>query len=297
MGGTQFVGEAVARYFIEKGYSVSILTRGFLQTRYTGLAYHYFGNREYAKSINIPPKVRFDVIIDISAYTPKHIVSIFESVTVSPTTRYIMCSSGAVYLPSNRPLTESSPTGINSFWGNYGINKLLAEEALIRYGRKLGFNYTIFRPSYFYGPGNNLEREIQLFRKMSEQKEIKYPKSDSRVQFIYIDDFVKLIDSSIHSEAAKNNIYNATNPQEIGWDEWIATIAAVSSCTPKLSPQMQSSVLHAKEYFPFRDYTYLLSGRKVEQDGLLVPSTSLINGLKSTYDWFCQSENIRPESN
>lgn len=286
LGGTQFVGKAVAKYFIKQGHFVSILTRGVLPVDYDGLTHHFIGDRNTATGIKIIKNTIFDVIVDISAYSANHIINVLDKGDIVPSARYIMCSSGAVYLPSMDFLREDSQTGKNPLWGNYGINKLNAENALIKYSQLLGFDFTIFRPSYIYGPENNLQRETRLFRDLERNELIRYPDSKNRVQFIYIDDFVKLIDSAIYSNQSRNQIYNATNIESVDWYEWIMTISSVLKCTPNLSPKKLHFAEEAKLFFPFRDYQYLLENKKCKCDGLYIPQTPLMTGIEAAYNWF-----------
>ena len=41
-------------------------------------------------------------------------------------------SSSAVYQVSNGWLSENSPTGFNPHWQDYGLNKLAAEQRLLK---------------------------------------------------------------------------------------------------------------------------------------------------------------------
>ncbi|MGL5066985.1 MAG: hypothetical protein ACRC6T_04040 [Sarcina sp.] len=46
----------------------------------------------------------------------------------------------------------------------------------------------------------------------------------------------------------------------------------------------------SREYFPFRDCTYLLSIKKSIRDGLYIPKIDLYEGLKLSYEWYLEEK-------
>ena len=146
-GGTTFVSKFTAKYFVGKGNDVTVLNRGSRKqvdgVKLIDCDRTQLGDRLKDK--------HFDVVLDITAYTEEHIRTLLESGVAFDD--YIFVSSSAVYPETNpQPFTEEQPCGYNSVWGDYGINKLKAEEYLIKH---VPTAY-ILRPPYFYGIFENL---------------------------------------------------------------------------------------------------------------------------------------------
>lgn len=149
-GGTTFVSKYAAEYFVAKDNDVTVINRGS-RSQVTGVT-HINCDRT-ALDVRLKSK-RFDLILDVTAYTEDHIKGLLESgVTFDD---YIFISSSAVYPETNpQPFVEEQPCGYNAVWGDYGMNKLNAE----RFLQANVPNAYILRPPYFYGLYENLYRE------------------------------------------------------------------------------------------------------------------------------------------
>ena len=112
LGGTQFVGRAVAEGLIARGWDVSILTRGRLPVGYSGLTRHYRADRRDPASLRELADERFDAVVDVSAYTAADAAPVLDSLRLDGV-RYVLVSSGAVYAPSDAARAEDPPTGEN----------------------------------------------------------------------------------------------------------------------------------------------------------------------------------------
>jgi nucleoside-diphosphate-sugar epimerase len=290
MGGTSFVSSSLAKYLIKKGYIVDILTRGLKPLNYDGFREHIICNRnsitDMKRSLN---GRKYELIFDISAYTKNDVDILLSSINIGELQKYIFCSSGAVYKPSNTFVNESFEKGENLNWGKYGEDKKEAEDFII-YSK---IPYVIFRPTYIYGENNNLYREAFFFDRIRENKVIPVPYGEGTVtQFIHIDDLVKIFESAALSNN-KCKIYNVTDPEVISWEEFIITCGEVIGIKPKIKKIYKEKVsLETRSYFPFRDVTYLLSIESLINDKIYNPSISLREGLKKTYKWYIKYKPI-----
>ncbi|MDE6129376.1 MAG: NAD-dependent epimerase/dehydratase family protein, partial [Lachnospiraceae bacterium] len=140
-GGTVFVSRYAAKYYTEKGYHVYVLNRN-TRPQPKGVTLieadrHHLDDRlrDY----------HFDAVLDITAYTAEDISSLLSA--LGSYDAYILISSSAVYPEyAPQPFTENTKTGANKFWGNYGIQKIDAEQILLE--RKP--DAYILRPPYLY---------------------------------------------------------------------------------------------------------------------------------------------------
>ena len=285
MGGSTFVSSSLAKYLIKRGHSVDILTRGVKEIKYSGYRNHIICNRkdenELKKSLE---NNDYKFIFDISAYTKDDVEILLNCVDKDKLSKYIFCSSGAVYKESNELIKEDFEVGENKNWGKYGTDKMEAEDCIIN----SGVDYAIFRPSYIYGDENVLYREAYFFDRIKENKVIPVPYgNNTTVQFIYIEDILKVFESAMYSGKNKG-IYNVTNSEIISWEQLIKVCSSVIK-EEAIIKNIDTNKYEVRTYFPFRDITYMLNIDKLINDGLYIPKISLVEGLERSYKWYVKN--------
>lgn len=288
MGGTTFVSRCLAKYLIDQGYDVDILTRGLKIIDYDGFKNHLTCDR---KSQNELQKVldgrQYEFIFDISAYTKEDVEILLASIDRSSLKKYIFCSSGAVYAQADDFVNESFERGENPNWGKYGTDKKEAEDFIAN----SKIPYIIFRPTYIYGENDNLYREAYFFDRIKESKVIPMPYGNNTItQFIHIEDFVKVFESVMFNEKI-GRIYNVTNSDSVSFEELILTCGKVLGIDPIIKRIDTMKIkLDTRTYFPFRDVTYLLNTERLINDDLHNPTISLEEGLRKTYKWYISNK-------
>lgn len=292
MGGTTFVSSSLAKYLIEKGYSVDILTRGNKKIKYEGIKEHLICDRKSKDEMEKVLKGRqYEFIFDISAYTKEDVEILLNTINKNTLKKYIFCSSGAVYKPSNALIQEYFDRGENPNWGKYGIDKKEAEDFIIG----SGVPYIIFRPTYIYGGNNNLYREAYFFDRILDNKVIPIPYGNNIItQFIHIDDLVNVFESAMKSQS-ESKIYNVTNSEIVTWEDIIEKCGKIIGKEPVVKKiDVDQVKLEPRSFFPFRDVTYVLDIRQLIKDGLYEPQISLEEGLKKSYEWY---RRVKPNLN
>ncbi|MGL4762449.1 MAG: NAD-dependent epimerase/dehydratase family protein [Sarcina sp.] len=291
MGGTEFVGSSVAKHLIAKGHKVDIFTRGNKELKYAGVNVQHKGDRKSVEDLKSSiASIKYEYVFDISAYKLIDVKSLFEVLDTSNLKRYIMCSSGAVYKASNEVMSEEFEVGENENWGVYGLDKLEAEQYLMELYKEKGLPVVMFRPSYIYGEGNNLYRESYIFDRLTQGLDIPIPDSETKTQFIYIDDLVKVFESAMYNDKVNGQGYNLTHTQEVSWEELISVAKVVTNSSSNIKKVNVDTAKVSREYFPFRDCTYLLSVNKSIKDGLYIPKVDLLEGLKLSYEWYLKEQ-------
>jgi len=290
MGGTEFISQAVAEHFIANNDIVDIFTRGQKKLTYTGVNQHHIGDRLKAEDLISISDIPYDYIIDISAYTRDDVEILVNSINKSALKRYIFCSSGAVYEPSRDMITEDYSKGKNPNWSKYGIDKLQAENYLFSQFRYYHLPITIFRPTYVYGPKNNLYRETYFFDCISKNKAIPYSDSNNKTQFLHIHDLLMIIQSFIENPISIGQAYNVTNEQTFNFDTLLDTYELATGKTIERIGVQKNEHDHPRSYFPYRDVNYCLSIDKLIKHGLHVPKFDLIKGLRQTYEWYLREK-------
>lgn len=290
LGGNSFVSKALAKHLILRGYNIDILTENPNNINYTGFKNHIVCNRDDLKDLENHLKGNnYNVIFDITGYTKKHIKNLLACINTNTLKRYVFCSSASVYIDTGHELTEDSKTYSNSSL----YNKYEAESYILNLIKKHNLPATIFRPSYIYGEDNNHYRECYFFDSINENITIQVPKDTTLVQFIHIQDLVKVLECAIYNDNDKR-AYNLTSPNRISWIDFINTCGKVMNKTPKVNfvtPQKTDSYdcdIHT--FFPFRSVNYNLSIKDLRDNGFHLPVIYLEDGLKRTYDWYLSDE-------
>lgn len=272
-GGTVFVSRYAARYFAQKGDNVFVLNRNHNQQE-KGVTLieadrHNLGDK--LKSYDL------DAVLDITAYTRDDVRCLAEALSKIP--QYIFISSSAVYPETlERPFREDMPCGCNSVWGDYGRNKLEAEQ----YINENIQNSYILRPPYLYGPMQNLYREPFMFDCAMKNQPCYIPKDGSMpLQFLHVEDLCRFIDIILEKQP-KQRIFNVGNPDTVDIKEWASL--CYKAVGAGFNPVFVDESHAQRSYFCFYDYAYSLDVTK--QCELMPDVKPLSDGLRESYEWY-----------
>lgn len=295
-GGSEFVGKAYLEKLIKQGFTVDLVTRGIKPITSKGFRHHFKCDRRDKKALEKHLKNHtYEYIFDISAYTVEDINPILEVLNRTRLKRYFLMSTGGVYISSTNVLTESAEIGFNKNWGDYGVDKRKAELQLKKEYSQRNLPILIFRPTYIYGEGNNLYRETYFFQRIEDQLPIPYPDTGKgKAQFIHINDLVTITLKAIANEKTNGEVFNITNPEIYTWQELIEVFKDVTKTEvptiPLLERDLDSLGVDSRDFFPFRDITYLLDIQKLRDFGLPTPEISLNEGINKSFNWFKHQE-------
>ncbi|WP_075720311.1 NAD-dependent epimerase/dehydratase family protein [Roseburia sp. 499] len=276
-GGTVFVSQYVASYFVKKGEDVYVLNRNhYPQVEGVTLIEedrHCLNNRL--------KKYDFDVILDITGYTKSDVQDLVEA--LGEIKQYIFISSSAIYpetLP--QPFREEQEGGYNSIWGDYGINKYEAEQYL----QEQVEQYYIVRPPYLYGPMQNLYREGFVFDCAVQERPFYLPKEGKMpLQFFHVEDLCRFLEILIEQKP-KERIFNVGNSEIVDIKEWVQLCYQVAGKIPEFISVDDSR--SQRSYFCFHDYGYVLDVSR--QNKLLKNTKPLEEGLRESFEWYMQNQ-------
>lgn len=272
-GGTTFVSKYAAEYFVKKGDDVTVLNRGS-RPQIEGVTHINCDRTVLGDKLN---GEHYDLILDITAYTEEHVKTLAESgVEFSD---YIFISSSAVYPETNsQPFTEGQPCGFNSVWGDYGMNKLKAEQYL---QANVPDAY-ILRPPYFYGVYENLYREAFPFDCTMQNRPFYIPQNgDMKLQFFNVRDLCRFVEILIEQHP-ENHIFNVGNKELVTVKEWVELCYKAAGKTAEFVSV--SKDIPQRDYFCFYDYEYALDVSK--QNTLMPDTVPLEQGLKEEFEWY-----------
>lgn len=272
-GGTVFASRYAAEYFVSEGHKVYVLNRN---------------SRPQSKGVrliecdrhNLNNELKnhcFDAILDITAYKRYDTEALFKALGDFGT--YILVSSSAVYpetLP--QPFKEEQKTSANYYWGDYGTNKIAAEEYVLK---NIPKSY-IIRPPYLYGKMNNLYREAFVFDCAETERPFYVPKDGKMpLQFFDIEDMCRFMELLLKKHP-KNRIYNVGNPEAVSICRWAELCYGVLGKKPRF--EYVDGSIPQRSYFPFLDYGYILD--VTEQNKLLQSVKPMEIGLEQSYQWY-----------
>lgn len=282
-GGTVFVSKFIAEYFVNKGNEVYVLNRNTKpQVKNVKLI------ECDRKNINDKLKgLHFDTVIDVTAYTADDIDALLDCLESFDS--FIMISSSAVYPETlELPFKESDKCGKNKFWGDYGTNKIAAENALL----KRVPNAYILRPAYLYGEYDNIYREAFVFDCAERDMPFYLPKDGSMpLQFFHIEDLCKIIEALLYLQPDKKVINVGNAPVTIR--EWVEACYSAVGKTPNFINVVNGT--EQRNYFPFYDYEYELD--TTIQNKLLSDLLPLKEGLRRAYEWYKSNKNqVKPKN-
>ncbi|MDE6364349.1 MAG: NAD-dependent epimerase/dehydratase family protein [Lachnospiraceae bacterium] len=273
-GGTIFVSKYVAEYYVARGDEVYVLNRNrHSQSEGTILIE---GDRH--KLGTTLKKYEFDVVLDITSYTSEDIMLLVEA--LSNIRDYIFISSGAVYPETlQQPFQEYQQIGNNKYWGIYGSNKVKAERELLK---KVPDAY-ILRPSYLYGPMNNLYREAFVFECARLNRKFYLPENaDMKLQFFYVKDLCSCIDSILEKHP-QTHIFNVGNEDLYTIREWVELCYMIMGKIPQFVEV--SKDVDQSNYFSFNDYEHILDV-SMQKEELIKDTFPFQEGLEKSYAWY-----------
>ncbi len=195
VGGTRFVGLAMAREAISRGHEVEIFHRSEKIPVGTESAKHLLGDR--TKDFTSLQTGNWDVVVDVCGYRPHEINALYD-VFVGRINKYVFISTVSVYADDIDPnLSESAKlTDVKILEDKdlltvpidgetYGPLKVMCEsEVRERYPNSL-----IIRPTYVIGPDDYTNRFHSWVRKFLANEVIEVPKNlDTTLQYIDVRD-------------------------------------------------------------------------------------------------------------
>ena len=275
-GGTIFVSKYVAEYFVKEGYDVYVLNRN-THPQCENVTLIEADRNQLTDELR---GKHFDAVLDINAYTAADIETLLNA--LDSFGEYVFISSSAVYPEyEKQPFVEETKRGENKFWGNYGTDKIEAENVLTERVP----NAYILRPPYLYGQMNNVYREAFVFDCAMADRKFYLPKDGQmKMQFFHIDDLCKVIEAILEKKP-EEHIYNVGNEEAITIKDWVKLCYEAAGKKAEFVEVWED--IHPRCYFSFTDYDYYLDITRQKQ--LLSETKTLQEGLQEAYAWYVKN--------
>jgi nucleoside-diphosphate-sugar epimerase len=241
IGGTGIISTACTRLALQRGISLTLLTRGQHRTEYPNGAETVHADISDAPAVSRALGDRqFDAIVNWIAFTSADIERDLELFR-RRTRQYIFISSASAYQKpcTSYLITESTPLA-NPHW-DYSRNKIACEERLLKAYREEGFPATIVRPSLTYGENliplviNSWERSYTVVDRMLQGQKVIVPGDGSSLWVItHNTDFAKGFVGLLGHEQAIGHAFHITTDEVLTWDQLYRTVAAAVGVEPRI---------------------------------------------------------------
>lgn len=299
-GGAGFIGSHLVRHLLAKGEQVTAL-----DNLSTGLAENLPPEAKLVEMDILDedlPKVvaagAFDAIVHLAAQTMVDTsiknplldtrenllgtVQVLEAARAANVKRVIFASTAAVYgdvKEDDLPVREAQPTLPLSF---YGLSKLSVEKYLEMYENLYGMEYVVLRFANVYGERQGDGGEggvISIFAKaVAEGRDITiYGDGEQTRDFVYAGDIAEGIWAALRTEEV-NAAYNLSTQTETSLRELVSLLAEIRGreIVPKYGAEREGDI-----------YKSMLSNIRARRGLDWQPATTLAEGLRRTYEYFC----------
>lgn len=295
IGGTRFVGRAMAEAALQRGHAVTLLHRGQTNTSDLHSAEHLRADRD--KDLSVLGGRVFDASIDVCAYVPRQVRTLAEALDgrgghhVLVSTMSVYADTDAAGLDESSPLVElDDPTTEDVTGETYGGLKVLCErQASSSYAEDA---LTIVRPTYVIGPHDHTGRFTWWVRRIARGGDVLAPgPRDAPIQIIDARDLAEwTLDLA---EKRVSGAYNAVSPAPpFGFGDLLdATVRAVAPTGTRLSwidPGWLSERGETYESLPLwtegqHEWTLAADPTKASASGL--SPRPLTQTISDTWEW------------
>ncbi len=299
IGGTGIISTACSRMAIERGFELTLWTRGrSLVPAPAGAKTISLDVNDLAAAARALANTNFDVIVDWVAYVPADIERDLR-LFAGRTQQYIFISSASAYVkpPAHYLITEATPLA-NPYW-QYSRDKITCEEQLLRAQREEGFPAVIVRPSLTYGDTliplamNSWEHSYTIVDRMRQGKPVIVPGDGTSLWVItHNTDFAKGFLGLFGNKQAIGQAFHITTDEVKTWDEFYRVVGAAAGVEPRLvhiSSDFIVSCLPDKlgSLIGDKSHSVVFDNRKIKR---FVPdfcaTTKFAEGIRRTLAWF-----------
>ena len=132
-------------------------------------------------------------------------LNVLEFAKIKNITNFIFLSTYVYGEPQYLPIDENHPINPHS---PYNKSKIIAESVCKDYSKLFGINIVILRPFYLYGYNKKNTLIRSVLNQINNNGIIKLSNEKTSRDFLYITDFIELLDSILNKFPSGYNIYN-----------------------------------------------------------------------------------------
>ena len=298
IGGTRFLGAAIAEELLAKGHMVTVFHRGKTPGQLPCHVHHVLGDvNDRDKVQSLLAENAFDAVIDtiLNAKTLEWLLPLLKQFTG----QLVHCGSTGVYAPmAATPAREEDPTPCRPEYGGFEY-KLEQDMALIRFHEETGFKTCSLRVSNVIGRWDMPldiwgARNPAYCQRIADDDDIWIP-NDGRalVQPVHIDDLAKGFRAAMECDIAAGQIYNLSSDRAITLTEYAS---------------MARDLLGSSSTFSFVPMNDIIATGRCNEGGIrflcehmsidwskahdhlgYMPRVSIRNGLRESLAWMVET--------
>jgi 2'-hydroxyisoflavone reductase len=249
IGGTAFIGKALVTELTKGGHEVAILHRR-PQNPFPKKVTNLTADRNDVDSIRqAVGRMKFDAVFDIAYDWERGTTAQQAEATAlffdGHVSRYIFMSSVAAY-GDGLNHHEGDALAPDDHPDRYVRNKAMSERSLFRLHQRTGFPVVTIRPPFVYGPGNPFYREAFFWDRLRAGRKIILPSDGHRLmQFVYVEDLVRLAIRLLDSRNAIGHAFNAANARALTQHEVVNELAKAAGIRePEMVSVPRDRILH-----------------------------------------------------
>ncbi len=291
IGGSAFVGRIFSIQISKnEEYQLHVVNRGQFPLNLKNVKEYKCDRHSPRMVARLLPDITFDVMIDFCAYNPGEVSSLLEPLK-GRIKHYIVISTASVYEPYDHSSKAENDPVVTKSEGDrvsdYIYNKILMEQETMRTCESLGIPYTIFRPTFIYGPFNYSARESYFVELIARGHVVPVPKdATARFNMVYVFDIARALELCIGNEKAYNEIFNLSAPEEITYPLLLEAFERFNGGPFMTRPVTVEEVLDENIPLPFPlTEDEIFSGKKLT-DIFEFTYTPFLEGMEKTYKIF-----------
>jgi len=300
VGGTRFVGRAMAESAILAGHDITLLHRGHSDDpAFTGVEQLSADRNE---DLSVLEGRDFDATLDVCAYFPRHVTSLAAALGERGG-HHVLISTMSVYDDTDKPgLTESAElvrladSSTEEVTGEtYGGLKVLCEEAA-----QSAYDddaLTIVRPTYVIGPHDHTGRFTWWVRRIARGGEVLAPgPADAPIQVIDARDQATWVVAL--TEQRTPGVFNSVSPTPpFGFGDLLdATVRAIAPSDTQLTwvdsawLAQQGEGHQSLPLWTEGKHEYVLAADPAHSLAAGLSPRPLAQTVQDTWDWIQQSQ-------
>ena len=305
-GADGFIGKTALEYFKDRYSITAVLFNKDVSPRGTteGVEYVSADLRVESEVIDLFEMKRYDIVLQLAATTTgaKDVVErpyvhvtdnsvmnswIFREAMRTKVGHLLFPSCTVMYQPKSHPQSESDWSPLDEIYPAYfgvGNMKVFCEKMCDFYSRIGETKFTAFRHSNVYGPRDKFDLDkchvVPAFvnKVINADKVLEiWGKGNASRDIVYIDDLVDFVDKCIQNQEAKYELYNCGAGKAYPILELAKTIMILND------KELEFKFDLTKPDIPT---TVILNCDKARDELGWEPTTSVIEGLRRTSDWY-----------
>ncbi|OWM77873.1 hypothetical protein CDL15_Pgr018442 [Punica granatum] len=219
----------------------------------------------------------FDVVLDNNGKDLDAVKPVADWAKSSGVKQFLFISSAGIYKPTDEP-PHVEGDAVKADAGHVGVEKYMAE---------IFSNWSVFRPQYMIGSGNNKDCEEWFFDRIVRNRPVPIPGSGMQLTNIaHVRDLSSMLTLAVENPgAASSNIFNCVSDRAVTLDG-MAKLCAQAAGLPVNIVHYDPKELgiDAKKAFPFRNMHFYSEPRAAKDILGWKGTTNLPEDLKERYE-------------